>query len=311
VLSSGNKTLQSISYPGNKFVYFVKNFSYNNFVTYDPLEDNVVNDSFATRTDILQNINNYVDGQIFYAYNESTFYVITVQEGIRNLVISDQYLVRIGRNDLYFQYRHNAPGSRRIDPSPSNLIDMYILTKEYETSYRAWILDNTGTVSEPEMPTATQLKISFSDIEQFKSVSDSIIYNSAKFKPLFGNKAAPELQATFKVIKNQNINLSDTEIKSRVISFINVFFSSGNWDFGETFYFTELATFIQQSLAPNISSIIIVPNSIGQAYGSLQQIGSEPNEILISCATVDNIQIISSITASQLNLQALTIDTLI
>jgi hypothetical protein len=188
---------------------------------------------------------------------------------------------------------------------------MYILTKEYETSYRAWILDNTGTVSEPEMPTATQLKISFSDIEQFKSVSDSIIYNSAKFKPLFGNKAAPELQATFKVIKNQNINLSDTEIKSRVISFINVFFSSGNWDFGETFYFTELATFIQQSLAPNISSIIIVPNSIGQAYGSLQQIGSEPNEILISCATVDNIQIISSITASQLNLQALTIDTLI
>ena len=311
VLSSGNKTLQSISYPGNKFVYFVKNFSYNNFVTYDPLADDIVNDSFATRTDILQNINNYVDGQIFYAYAESIFYVITVQEGIRNLVISDQYLVRIGRNDLYFQYRHNAPGSRRIDPSPSNLIDMYILTKEYETSYRAWILDNTGTVSEPEMPTATQLKISFSDIEQFKSVSDSIIYNSAKFKPLFGNKAAPELQATFKVIKNQNINLSDTEIKSRVISFINVFFSSGNWDFGETFYFTELATFIQQSLAPNISSIIIVPNSVGQAYGSLQQIGSEPNEILISCATVDNIQIISSITASQLNLQALTIDTLI
>jgi hypothetical protein len=188
---------------------------------------------------------------------------------------------------------------------------MYILTKEYETSYRSWILDNTGTVTEPEEPTATQLKISFSDIEEFKSVSDSIIYNSAKFKPLFGIKAQSELRATFKVIKNQNINLSDTEIKSRVISFINVFFSSGNWDFGETFYFTELATFIQQSMAPNISSIVIVPNSSSQVYGSLQQITSAPNEILISCATVEDVQIISSITASQLNLQTLTMNTLI
>ena len=311
ILSSGTRSLLEITYPGDKFIYFEKTFSYNNFITYEPLDSDIVNDDFATENDILQNINNYIVGQIFYAYTDDQFYVLTSEDGIRTLVISDSYLARIGRNDLYFQYRHNSPGSRRIDPSPSNLIDMYILTKEYETSYRAWILDNTGTVSEPEMPTATQLKISFSDIEQFKSVSDAIIYNSAKYKPLFGNKASPELQATFKVIKNQNINLSDTEIKSRVISFINVFFSAGNWDFGETFYFTELATFIQQSMAPNISSIVIVPNSVGQVYGSLQQIGSEPNEILISCATVDNVQIISSITASQLNLQALSMDTLV
>jgi hypothetical protein len=265
---------------------------------------------FATENDILQNVNNYVVGQLFYAYQENNFYVLSLVDEIRTLIASSNYLARIGRDNLYMQYRHNAPGNRRIDPSPSNLIDMYILTKEYETSYRAWILDNTGTVSEPEILSATQLKISFSDIEQYKSVSDAIIYNSAKYKPLFGSKASPELQATFKVIKNQNINLSDTEIKSRVISFINVFFSAGNWDFGETFYFTELATFIQQSMAPAVSSIIIVPNSSSQVYGSLQQIGSDPNEILISCATVDNVQIISSITASQLNLQTLAVNTL-
>lgn len=307
----GIKSLELISYPGDKFVFFEKVFTYNNFITYEPIANSLVVDSFATQADILQNLNNYVVGQIFYAYAKNLFYEIVTVEGIRTLVSTDNYLARIGRNDLYFQYRHNAPGNRRIDPSPSNLIDMYILTKEYETSYRAWILDNTGTVSEPEMPTATALKNSFSDIENFKSVSDSIIYNSAKFKPLFGNKAAPELQATFKVIKNANINLSDTEIKSRVVSFINIFFSAGNWDFGETFYFTELATFIQQSMAPNVSSIIIVPNSANQIYGSLQQIGSDPNEILISCATVDNVQVISSITAAQLNLQMLSVNTII
>jgi hypothetical protein len=311
VLSSGSKILNAITYPGDKLIYFVKTFSYNNFITYEPVESGVINDEFSTQNLILQNVNNYVTGQIFYAYDEQTFYQIVLENNVRTLTVTEDYLARIGRNDLYFQYRHNAPGNRRIDPSPSNLIDMYILTKEYETSYRSWILDNTGTVTEPEEPTATQLKISFSDIEEFKSVSDSIIYNSAKFKPLFGIKAQSELRATFKVIKNQNINLSDTEIKSRVISFINVFFSSGNWDFGETFYFTELATFIQQSMAPNISSIVIVPNSSSQVYGSLQQITSAPNEILISCATVEDVQIISSITASQLNLQTLTMNTLI
>lgn len=311
VENNGVRSLELISYPGNKFVFFEKVFSYNNFITYEPVDSNSVVATFETETDILQNVNNYVVGQIFYAYGENAFYVLNLIDNIRTLQASENYLSRLGRNQLYFQYRHNAPGSRRIDPSPSNLIDLYILTKEYETSYRAWILDNTGTVSEPEMPSATQLKIAFSDIENFKSVSDSIVYNSAKFKPLFGNKAAPELQATFKVIKNANINLSDTEIKSRVISFINVFFSSGNWDFGETFYFTELATFIQQSMAPNVSSIVIVPNSSSQVYGSLQQIGSDPNEILISSATVENVQIISSITAAQLNLQGLTLNTLI
>jgi hypothetical protein len=310
-LSSGSKILNAITYPGDKLIYFVKTFSYNNFITYEPVESEVINDEFSTQNLILQNVNNYVTGQIFYAYDEQTFYQIVLENNVRTLTVTEDYLARIGRNDLYFQYRHNAPGNRRIDPSPSNLIDMYILTKEYETSYRSWILDNTRTVTEPEEPTATQLKISFSDIEEFKSVSDSIIYNSAKFKPLFGIKAQSELRATFKVIKNQNINLSDTEIKSRVISFINVFFSSGNWDFGETFYFTELATFIQQSMAPNISSIVIVPNSSSQVYGSLQQITSAPNEILISCATVEDVQIISSITASQLNLQTLTMNTLI
>jgi hypothetical protein len=310
ISTDGVRSLQLISYPGNKFVFFEKVISYNNFISYEPLATSLVVSLYATETDILQNVNNYIVGQIFYAYQENKFYVITLVENIRTLVVSDNYVARIGRDNLYFQYRHNAPGDRRIDPSPSNLMDMYILTKEYETSYRAWILDTTGTVSEPETPSATQLKIAFSDIEKYKSVSDAIIYNSAKFKPLFGSKAAPELQATFKVIKNQNINLSDTEIKSRVVSYINVFFAAGNWDFGETFYFTELATFIQQSLAPNISSIVIVPNSSSQVYGSLQQIGSGPNEILISSATVDNIQIISSITASQLNLQALTVNTL-
>jgi hypothetical protein len=296
--------------PPTKFVFFEKTYGYNSFVTFTPIPSSAVV-IVGNRLEVIPNINNYIEGQIFYAYEEETFYVLTIDLTTRSLTESNDYIARVGRSSLYFQYKHNAPGSRRIDPSPSNLIDLYVLTKEYETEYRAWVLDTTGTVQEPEKETGESLKLAFGDLENYKSVSDAIIYNAAEFKPLFGNKARPELQATFKIIKNSNINLTDSEIRSQVLAYINAFFAVGNWDFGETFYFTELATYIQQGLAPNISSIIIVPNSTSQTYGSLQQINSEPNEILISCATVENIEIISAITAAQLNIQNLTVNTII
>ena len=297
--------------PLTKYVYLQKTYGYNSFVTYEILDNALVVNSFGTEEAILPNINNYPLGQIFYAYTEDKFYVETGTNAVRSLTLSNDYLARTGRQDLYFQYRHNAPSNRRIDPSPNNLIDLYILTKEYETLYTTWALDKTGRVPEPTRPNSETLRLDYATLENFKSISDAIIYNSAKFKPLFGSKARPELQATFKVIKNPNISLSDSEIRSQVLASIDNYFQTTNWDFGETFYFTELATYIQQGLAPAINSIIIVPNSESQTFGSLQQISSQPDEILISVATVDNIEVISAITAAQLNLQNQAVNTII
>ena len=294
-----------------KYVYFVKSYGYDNFVTYEPVDNTLVDSEYPTKISILPNINDYPTGQIFYTTDSEEFYVLTVSGNSRTLVLSNDYLARIGRQSLYFQYKHNAPGNRRLDPSPNNLIDMYVLTKEYELEYRTWALDTTGLITQPTEPNSETIRLSLQELENYKSVSDAMVYNAASFKPLFGNKAKPELQATFKVIKNANINISDSEIRSQVLAYINAFFSTSNWDFGETFYFTELATYIQQGMAPNITSIIIVPNSASQVYGSLQQISSEPDEILISVATVDNIEVISAITAAQLNLQNLAVNTLI
>jgi hypothetical protein len=292
-------------------VFFVKTYGYGSFVTYTSVSNELVITSFPTKSSILPNINNYVDGQLFYATTEEQFYVLTVSGLERTLTESNDYLARTGRQSLYFQYKHNAPGDRRLDPSPNNLIDMYVLTKEYEEQYRAWALDTTGVVSQPNNPSSESLRTEYNTLDDYKCVSDAIVFNNAKFKPLFGNKAKPELQATFKVIKNVNINLTDSEIRSQVLAYINAFFSTANWDFGETFYFTELATYIQSSMAPAVSSIIIVPNDVNQTYGSLQQISSEPDEILISCATVQNIEVISAITAAQLNLQSQSVNTII
>ena len=121
-----------------------------------------------------------------------------------------------------------------------------------------------------------------------------------KYKILFGSNANEQLQATFKVVKNPKTNVSDAIIKTRVIAAINEFFALDNWDFGDSFFFTELAAYIHNQLAPDLLTAVIVPNQSGLSFGSLFQINSAADEIFISGATVDDVSIISALGANQL-----------
>ena len=280
-----------------KYVYFKQTLDYNSFIKYVVVDSAEVVSLYGTKNQIGLNTSVYNDGQVFYAYTDNIFYVLTSG----SLVQSNDYIVRVGRQDLMFQYRHNSPNSRRIDPSPNNIVDMYMLTKAYNTAYAAWIRDTSNRIEEPVAPTTEELRIEFGALESLKVISDTVIYNSASFKPVFGAKADPALRATFKIVKNANVTVSDNDIKSQVISAINAYFDILNWDFGETFYFSELSAYLHNKLTPNISSIIIVPSSGSATFGGLYQINAEPNEIIISAATVDNVEIISAITAAQLN----------
>jgi len=284
--------------PQDKLVFFESTIDEFSFQRIDPVMSNTIVTTYGTQSLISLNKNNYVIDSVFYAYTEGIFY----QNTSDGLVTTSQYLARFGRQDIYFQYEHNAPNNRRIDPSPNNLIDLYILTKDYASQYTSYIIDTSSTITEPLAPTGNDLKIEYNSIENYKAISDSLIYNSAQFKPLFGSKAETTLQAVFKVVKNPTVNISDNDVKTSVIAAINTYFDINNWDFGETFYFSELSAYLHSALSPNISSIIIVPAASDSNFGTLYQINAEPNEILISAATVDNVQIISAITAGQLNL---------
>ena len=101
-------------------------------------------------------------------------------------------------------------------------------------------------------------------------------------------------------MKNTKTNISDAIIKTRVIASINEFFALDNWDFGDSFYFTELAAYIHNQLAPDLLTVVIVPNQSGQSFGSLFQINSAADEIFISGATVDDVSIITALGANQL-----------
>jgi len=294
--------------PNSKLIFFqsVTGADYNKYAELNLVGSGVIISNYATRTEMLVDVDLFLPGQVLYATDENKFYSIIANTAIGttgNSVSSEltKYIAYIGRQDLFYQYRHNSPNTRRVDPSISNIIDLYVLTSAYDTDYRQWIQDASNTITMPADPTNSELTMDFSELNNIKSISDTIIFQSSTYKPIFGNKADNNLQAIFKVVKNPNLNISDADIKTSVINMINNYFDVSNWDFGETFYFSELSAYLHTTLSPNIASIIIVPRDSTIKFGNLYQINAEPNEIIISAATVDNVEIISAVTAMQLN----------
>ena len=241
----------------------------------------------------------YPDGQLIYFYDIDEDVVKQVNRTTNTLDFKKTYKAVVGRNNLKFQYIHNASVDRRIDPSSSNIIDLFMLTRSYDEAYRNYLSNTSAT--EPIPPTTDNLRTTFgSPLSSIKSISDEIIYHPVRYKVLFGSKADPKLQATFKVVKNPNQTVNDNDLKVRIISAINEFFDINNWDFGDRFYMSELTTYILNSTSPDLTNIVIVPKQSTQVFGSLFEIQSQSDEILISGAIVDDVEIVSAITAAEI-----------
>lgn len=264
--------------------------------------------SYGTVSDVNVVKYEYPLGTIYYAVFENNFYqsVIdpTTSANIYNLIRLTTYSAMTGRQGLYFQYKHISDNTTRINPASTNIIDLYIVTQSYYTQYQNWVRDTTGAVKEPTAPNINELAQLYSDLNNYKMLTDSVIMNSVKFKPLFGIKAASNLQATIKVIKNQNTTASDSEIRTSVLAEMNNYFTIDNWDFGDVFYFSELAAYLHNVLGDYINSVILVPNDPNLVFGDLYEIRSAPYEIFVNCAQATDISIISSLTPAQLQTSA-------
>ena len=279
----------------SKFVFFEKYISYDTVERYRPYASTnfVVTEK---ETDIT--LTGYTDGQLFYFYDSAEDVIKKYSSTTNTLTTTTDYYARRGRGSISFQYKHNAGQETRIDPSVSNIVDIYMLERSYDNLFRIWLQDGGA---KPTPSTSDQLRINYSGkLDPLKSLSDQIVYHPVRYKILFGSSADEQLQATFKVVKNTNTNVTDAVIKTRVIAAINEFFALDNWDFGDAFYFTELAAYIHNQLAPNLLTAVIVPNQTGQTFGSLFQINSAADEIFISGATVDDVSITTALGANQL-----------
>jgi hypothetical protein len=241
-------------------------------------------------------------GIVVYVADEERTYVYTAYSTDTNQVMleeTDQYFAKRGRGatqstvlprqDGVVRWRHIAPNDVRIDPSISNLVEMVILSDTYNTEVQQWKTRFAGEFPLP--PTPNELAVEFAELNTYKSASDSLVYRSASFKLLFGEQADDLYRAKFRVVKLSD-ELSDNEIKTQIITAIDDYFDVANWDFGETFYFTELATYIHQRLGSALGSIVILPKTVSGTFGEMFQVKAEPNELFISTASVKDIEIV-------------------
>jgi hypothetical protein len=265
--------------------------------------DNSTGQILIRQKESLVNINDteFTDGRLVYFYDIDENYVKRVDKSTNTFILEPSYRANLGRSNLKFQYIHNASVDRRIDPSVSNIIDIFILTRSYNTEFRNYL--QGFVLTEPEIPSSDDLRISFdANLSNIKTISDEIIYHPVTYKILFGRSAPSRLQAIFKVVNNSNKSINDNDLKVRIISAINEFFDINNWDFGDTFYLSELITYVTNVTAPDISNMVIVPKQENQVFGSLFEIKSRSDEIFVSGATVDDISIVPAINATELKI---------
>jgi hypothetical protein len=281
-----------------KYVFFQESIDETGVKVYRYI-DNTSNLILIRQRETLININDFVDGQLIYFYDIGEDRVKRVNKSTNTFDLESSYRANIGRTNLKFQYVHVASNNRRIDPSVSNIIDIFLLPRSYDTDYRKYLAGSL--TSTPTAPTSDALRISYgSALNEIKSISDEIIYHPVTYKVLFGSKASTELQAQFKIVKNVSKNINDNDLKVRIISAINEFFDISNWDFGDKFYVSELVTYVINQVSPDISNMIIVPRQPNQAFGSLFEIQSRADEIFVSGATVDDVEIVTAITAAEI-----------
>ena len=259
----------------------------------------------------LENNDGKLSGVKIYAEAENKVYLMTPNSTntsqIRGVETTD-YIVKNGRgetqntllpvkNAMIFKWQHVADKDVRIDPSISNVVEFLVLTQTYYDQVQKYI--NVPGTEYPLPPTGTELATEFLELNEFKSASDTLAYRSGKFKLLFGSDAKPELRAKFRVVK-LNERYSDNELKSEIIKAFNRYFDANNWDFGETFYFTELSSYIHRQLGNSVGSIVILPKNSTGKFGDLFSVKAESDELFLSTAKITDIEVISKITEQTL-----------
>lgn len=199
-----------------------------------------------------------------------------------------------GDTGLDFMWQHFSPFTNVIDPSVTNIIDAYVMTRGYYDSVISYVRGYSA--SAPTAPTPLELRNTYGYLLQNKMLSDTVVLHPGKIRLLFGGLAEPQLRAKFKVVRAQSSTLTNERIKEEIITVINTYFDIDSWDFGDTFYATDLISLIHQRLPADVASVVLVPVYSTNSFGSLFTVESGIDEILQSAAELSDIEIVEALT---------------
>lgn len=206
--------------------------------------------------------------------------------------LNQKYRRLRGRSGLNFMWMHQTASFHLVDPSPTNINDAFVIQKGYYNNFQLWL---QGIAPKPLMPTPQQLRNDYKELLVNAMISDTVVFHPGKVKLIVGSKAIPQLQAKFLVVKNPRSMLTDSQIKLKVRDIIRGFFDIAFWEFGETFYFTELAAVIHKELASEINSVVLVPHYPNHFFGDMFQVNMSEDEIIQVDVDIEDVEIATAL----------------
>lgn len=221
----------------------------------------------------------------------------TVSDWVRDENESNVRRVR-GTGMYNFMWTHRVPLTTLVNPSPTNIHDMMVITETHYNNMLDWVNDRLSY--KPKPPTPNSLAITYSDILSKKMMSDTVIMKSGNIKILFGEKAEPELRAKFSVVRSSSTRKTDNNIKSEIAALINEYFKIDYWNFGDTFFFSELDAYIMDKMYEDIRSFALIPLYPDFVFGDLMQINSREDEILFGYVKDSDVEIVTAVTPESL-----------
>jgi hypothetical protein len=212
----------------------------------------------------------------------------------RNLRMPKPSSVSNSDKGLDFMWEHFTPFTNVIDPSPTNIHDAYLMTRGYYDNVISYVRGTS--LSAPTPPTPLDLRNTYGYLLENKMLSDTLVLHPGKLRLLFGGLAEPQLRAKFKVVRAQSSTLTNERIKEEILNVINTYFSIDTWDFGDTFYATELSSLIHQRLPADVATVVLVPTYSTNSFGAMFTVESGIDEILQSAAELGDIEIVDALT---------------
>lgn len=174
--------------------------------------------------------------------NETTFSDINIDQTKKGFAIMIKYStnhITVPTDDLSFVWTHYKSDDMFINPSKSNIIEIYV------TGIRKDLKKNIA-VYEPL--TSSEINRLVADINKRKMISDIVqVYNSSVY----------EITTALKIYKNKSSSITDELLKSKVDTALDKFFNIENMPLGKHFYLSRMIEWIHQSV-PEVEHINII-----------------------------------------------------
>lgn len=192
-----------------------------------------------------------------------------------------------GRDGLYYKWVYEVPYFTLVDPQQSNIHDCYVITSSMVDNMNNWL---NGITQEYKEPTTFDLTNSFSTILAKKVASDTVIFVPGSFKLIFGSKSDVGNRMFIDVMRH-NTQIRDAELQQLIVDTVHQFFAIEQWNFGQTFFTSELISVLMTKCSPHVKNIVIRSASPMKYNEPVIQINANSNEIIYPNITLQDIVI--------------------